>query len=128
MPVRIGIAALALTGAMAFAQTKSGPGVEVPIVLTVADHIRHQPPALKREGVRIRDAMITDWVPLKDGDDLELFVLIDDGTNYDFDSKLQELRRFVLLQPAPVSIGVAYIHDGTLQIIENPTRDHLRVV
>jgi hypothetical protein len=128
MPVRTGIAVLALTCAVAFAQTKSQPDVEVPMVLTVADHIKHQPPSLKPEGVQIRNAMITNWVPLKDGDDLELFVLIDDAVNYDFDSKLQELRRFVILQPPPVSIGVAYIHDGTLQIIENPTRDRLIAV
>jgi len=72
--------------------------------------------------------MITDWVPIRDGDDLELFVLIDDAANVDFDSKLQELRRFVILQPAAVSIGVAYIRDGTLQIVENPTRDRLKAV
>jgi hypothetical protein len=128
MPVRTGIAALALAGAMAFAQTKSQPDVEVPMVLTVADHLRHQPPSLKREDVSIQDAIITNWVPIRDGDDLEIFVLIDDAANVDFDSKLQELRRFVILQPAAVSIGVAYIRDGTLQIVENPTRDRSKAV
>ena len=127
MPVRTWIAALALTSAIALAQTKSQPGVEVPMILTVADHVGHQPPSLKRDGVTIVDATITDWIPLEGGHGLELFVLIDDAANYDFGSKLQELRRFVISQPAAVPVGVAYIHDGNLQIVENPTSDRLRV-
>lgn len=74
----------------------------------------------------IMDATITDWMPLEGGHDLELFVLIDDAANYDFGSKLQELQRFVNSQPAPMAVGVAYIHDGTLRIVENPTTDHAR--
>jgi hypothetical protein len=58
MPVRTWIAALALSAAIAFAQTKPHPGVEVPMILTVADHIRHQPPSPRRDGVTIVDAMI----------------------------------------------------------------------
>jgi len=65
-------------------------------------------------------------VPFEGGRDLELFLLIDDSANYDFGARLQELKRFATSQPAPVSIGVAYIHDGVLQIVENPTTDHER--
>lgn len=88
--------------------------------------MNHKPPALKADDVKIMNATITDWIPRADGRDLELFVLIDDAANYNFGAKLQELRRFVTAQPAPVSVGVAYIHDGTLQIAENPTTDHAR--
>ncbi len=126
MPVRMWIAAIALSGASALGQTNSQPGVEVRMVLTVADHMNHKPPALKSDDVKIMNATITDWTPPGSGGDLELFLLIDDGANYDFGAKLQELRRFVTAQPAPVSIGVAYIHDGTLRIAENPTTDHAR--
>jgi hypothetical protein len=120
------IAVLALSGA-ALAQTSSRqPGVEVQAIVTVADHMNHKPPALKADDVKIMNATITDWIPPADGRDLELFVLIDDAANYDFGAKLQELRRFVAAQPAPVSVGVAYIHDGALQIAENPTTDHAR--
>jgi hypothetical protein len=127
MPARTFIAPLALAAAIAFAQTAPQPGVEVPMILTVADHVGHQPPSLKRDGVTIVDATITDWIPLEGGHGLELFVLIDDAANYDFGSKLQELRRFVISQPAAVSVGVAYIHDGNLRIVENPTPDRMRV-
>jgi hypothetical protein len=55
-----------------------------------------------------------------------LFLLVDDAANYEFGAKLQELRQFVTSQPKDVSIGVAYIHDGALQIAQNPTTDHAR--
>jgi hypothetical protein len=124
--VTIVIAALALSGASASAQEGSQPGVEAQTILTVADHMNHKPPAIKPEDVTIMNAAITDWIPPANGSDLDLFILIDDAANYDFGSKLQELRRFVIAQPAPVSIGVAYIHDGALRIAENPSNDHAR--
>jgi hypothetical protein len=117
------IAALALTGTLAFAATNPQPGVAVQMVLTSADHMNHQPPALKPADVTIADATITDWLPLT-GRDLELFVLIDDAANHDPGAKLQELRRFITIQPDAAAIGVAYIHDGVLQVAENPTTDH----
>lgn len=125
--MRVFIAALAMSGTFAFAQTNSQPGVEVRMILTSADHMNHQPPALKREDVSIADATITGWTPIESGRDLELYFLIDDAANYDFGSKLQELRRFITAQPASVPIGIAYIHDGSLQIVEKPTTDHERV-
>jgi hypothetical protein len=115
-----------LAGTVALAETKTGQGNDVQMVLTVADHMNHQPAFLKQDGLTIMDGTITDVIPLK-GRDLELFILIDDAANYDFSSKLQELRHFVNEQPNPVAIGVAYIHDGALQVIENPTTDHRRV-
>ncbi len=71
------------------------------------------------------DATITDWLPLT-GRDLELYFLIDDSANYDFGQKLQEIQRFITIQPDAAAIGVAYIHDGTLKIVQNPTLDHER--
>jgi len=88
--------------------------------------MNHRPPALKPGDVTIMDARIVDLVPFQAGRDLELFVLIDDAANYDFGSKLVELRQFVTAQPASVPIGVAYIHDGVLKIEENPTTDRQR--
>lgn len=128
MPTRILVGALALSGALAFAQTKPQPGVEVQMILTVADHMNHHPGPLNPEDITIEDATITHWVPFRDGRNLELFILIDDAANYDFASKLDELREFVSTQPAGESIGVAYIHDGVLRVELKPTTDHRRVV
>jgi hypothetical protein len=127
MPVRILIAALALTGASALGQTKTQPGAEVQMILTVADHMNHKPAALKAEDVSVLGATVTDLVPIEGGRELELYLVIDDAANYDFGSKLQELRQFATAQPTLTAIGVAYIHDGTLEIVENPTTDRARV-
>jgi hypothetical protein len=124
MPNRILIAALALSGASLFAATNPQPGVEVQMILTSADHMNHNPPALQSADIAITDATITDWLPFEGGNNLELFIVIDDSADYDFAARLQELKRFVTSQPASTSIGVAYIHDGELRIVEDPTTDH----
>lgn len=125
MTIRMLLAGLALTG-MAFSQTKPQPGVEVQMIVTVADHINHNPAPLKAGDLKIMDATITGMTPFERGRDLDVFILIDDAANYDFGSKLQQLREFVTTQPPMEAVGVAYIHDGTLQVAENPTTDHAR--
>ena len=119
------VAATVLIGATAFAGTRSGQGDDVQIVVTVADHTNHRPAVLKPGGLAITDGTIADVTPLK-GRDLDIFMVIDDAVNAndDFSSRLQELRRFVTTQPDAVSVGVAYIHEGMLQVVENPTTDH----
>jgi len=114
------IAATVLTGATAFAQTNN-----VQMVVTVADHTNHRPAVLNPGGLAITDGTIASVIPLK-GRDLELFMVIDEAANAndDFTARLQELRHFVTTQPDSVAIGVAYIHGGVLQVVQNPTTDH----
>lgn len=126
MPNRMLTAFFILGGALLAAETKPQTDVEVRMILTAADHMNHQPATLKAADIAIMDATVTGWVPFEAGRDLELFVVIDDFADYDFGARLQELKRFVLSQPVAASIGVAYIHDGALQIAENPTTDHQR--
>jgi hypothetical protein len=127
MTSRVLIAALALSGTFVYAETKPQLGVEVQMILTASDHMNHQPGILKAADITISDAAITDWIPL-DSRNLELYFLIDDSANYDFAARLEELKRFASAQLPAVAIGVAYIHDGTLEIAETPTTDHARVV
>jgi len=125
MTVRMLIAGLALAGA-AFCQTKSQPGVELKMIVSAADHINHNPAPLQAGDLKIMDATITSVEPFERGRDLDVFILIDDAANYEFGSKLKELQEFVTTQPPAEAIGVAYIHDGVLQVAENPTADHAR--
>jgi hypothetical protein len=127
MKVRILSAIAALAGVAAFAQTKTQPVVEVNVIVTAADHVHHAPAPLKPADLSIMDATITGWTPLNGANGhLELFLLIDDNSNYPFGSKLQELKKFVTSQPPATAVGIAYIHEGNLQIVENPTVDHVR--
>jgi hypothetical protein len=127
MTSRTLIAALALSCALVSAETKPQPGVEVQMILTVADHMNHQPGILKAADITITDATITDWIPL-DSRNLELYLVIDDSANYDFAARLEELKRFAAAQLPAVAIGVAYIHNGVLEVAESPTTDHARAV
>jgi hypothetical protein len=102
---------------------KNPQPVEVQMILTSVDHMNRSPPVPKPGDITITDATITDWVPFEGGRDLDPFILIDDSADYDFGARLQELKRFVTSRPASASIGVAYIHDGALRIVMNPTTD-----
>ncbi len=123
--LRLVIGLFVLGGAVAFGQTESQPGVEVQILLTVADHMNHRPGDLKPEDIRIEEAAVTHWTPYKDGSDLELFVLIDGAADYDLGQKLEELKRFIAARSEDTAVGVGYIHDGTLRITQSPTTDHV---
>ena len=118
--------ALALTGSVGMAQT--GPSsAEVQMILTVADHVSHKPGALRAEDIRIMGGTITGWTQLEGAKGgLDVFVLVDDAANYELGPKLGQLRRFVTSQAAGVQVGVAYIHEGELQIAEKPTADHAK--
>ena len=63
------------------------------MILTVADHMNHKPAALKAEDVSVMDARVTDLIPIEGGHELELYLVIYDAANYDFGTKLQELRQ-----------------------------------
>jgi len=97
------------------------------MIVTVADHATHNPAELKPEDVKILNGTITDWRRLEPGD-LELFLVIDDAANHEFTFQLRQLQNFTTSQPASVSIGVANIHEGTLNVIANPTTDRAAVV
>jgi hypothetical protein len=120
------MAALALGGVLSPAQTRSSSPADLQMIVTVADHTSHKPVAFEPADVKILNGTITDW-RLLEANDLELFLVIDDAANYDFVSRLIDLRDFVTSQPAAAAIGLAYIHDGRLQIVLNPTTDHASV-
>jgi hypothetical protein len=67
----------------------------------------------------------TDWTPLRgDHAGLELFILLDDASGSSLGSQLEDLRRFVNSQPATTRIGVGYMRDGTVDIVQNFTDNH----
>jgi len=85
-------------------------------------------PVIGREDVMVyegrdRDHVI-DWVPAQgDHAALELFVLLDDGSNISLGSQLEDVRQFILSQPASTKVGVAYMRNGSARIEQNLTSD-----
>lgn len=127
MIARTCIAVLALGLLSARAETAADRRVEVRMLVTVADHMNHQPSELEPDDLSVINGGVTGIRSFEPGSDLELFVVIDDRANYDFASKLRNLREFVMAQPAAVGIGLAYVREGALNIAQDVTTDHEKV-
>jgi len=113
-----------MSGLFMAARAADSPGsLKAQLVVTVADHMNHKPRTLKLEDMRETPSMrIANITPLSG--EAEVYVLIDNAANYDFGSKLQELRSFVNAQPASTAIGLAFIKDGELSVAQTPVKDH----
>lgn len=88
-------------------------------------------PALNHEDFMVYQdkerLQVTDSVPLAGrNSDLELFVLIDDASNWTLGSQLTDLRHFINTQPASTAIGIGYMRNGTVFTAEELTKDHGR--
>jgi hypothetical protein len=125
------IAGLLILAANTLAQESSPPGVPVHMVVTVEARHGTTPPELTREDVMVYEGRehdrVTDWVPAQ-GEQaaLEFFILIDDGTSVSLGSQLEDIRQFIIAQPATAKIGVAYMQNGTAKVIQDLNSDHDR--
>jgi hypothetical protein len=105
----------------------AGPGVN--LVVTVEARHGSNVPDISREDVMVYEGhdrdKVTAWLPLQgDRAGLELFVLLDDSSNSSLGSQLEDIRQFISAQPATTKIGVAYMQNGTAQVLQNLTSDH----
>jgi hypothetical protein len=129
MGALLAVAALASGLWSAVAQEASSAGVSVQVVVTVEPRHGSNVPVINREDVTVyqgRDrAKVTDWVPLQgERAGLQLFILIDDAASTSLGSQLEDIRQFINAQPSTTAIGVAYMRNGTAEILQNPTNDH----
>lgn len=118
---------VAITGLAVCAAADSNHGAEARFIVTVADHMNHKPPVLTKEDFTPSPSMRIENVTPVFGDK-ELYILIDDAANYDFGRKLDELRSFVKSQPQSTAVGLAFIRDGELNVVQTPTRDRQAVM
>jgi hypothetical protein len=56
---------------------------------------------------------------------LELFILLDDASHTSYGTQLEDLRHFIVAQPATTKVGVAYMQQGGPKITQNLTADHV---
>ena len=99
------------------------------LVVTAVAAKGASPPTIARDDVMVYEGhdrdKIADWVPAKDDHaGLQLFVLIDDSSATSLGSQLQDIRKFILAQPATTRIGVAYMQNGTARVLQDLTADH----
>jgi hypothetical protein len=108
------------------------PPATVPVHTMVTVEARHgrEVPVIKAEDVQVYQGrervQVTDWLPLQgERAGLELFVLLDDASSTGIGSQLEDLREFMLSQPPTTAVGVGYMRDGTVDIAQNLTNDHV---
>jgi hypothetical protein len=128
----VGLAVLLCSRGLARAQQTSGEGVPAHLVVTVEPHKGAKETNVTKDDVMVfegqdRDKVI-DWVPAQgDHAALELFVLIDDESNMTLGTQLDDIRKFMMSQPESTKVGLAYMQNGTAQIVQAPTTDHAAV-
>lgn len=110
-------------------QAQSAGGVPVQLLVTAEPKHGTAVPEIKREDVMVfegRDRdQITDWVPARgDRAGLELFILIDDDSDSSLGSQLEDIRKFINAQPPSTKVGIAYMRNGTAEIVQTLTGDH----
>jgi hypothetical protein len=101
----------------------------VRVVVTVEAHKDAALPNITKDDVMVylenQRMRVTQWEPIQnDRIGLELWLLIDDGTDSELGIQLEDLRKFVLEQPATTKIGIGYLRNGSVEALQKPTADH----
>lgn len=104
-------------------------GVAVHMIVTVEARHGAQLPVIHRDDVLVYEGHdrqpVTSWTAFQGNSaGLELYLLIDDSLSTSFGTRLDELRSFVSEQPESTAVGVAYLRNGTVDLVQKPTRNH----
>jgi hypothetical protein len=124
------MAAAIMTAAPSNAQEKGATAVPVTMTVTASVPSDKRMPDLSQQDIAVTQGKqrlkVTQWVPAQgDRAGLELFILIDDSSNPALGMHLDDLKTFINAQPSTTSIGVGYMRNATVQVIQNPTTDHI---
>jgi hypothetical protein len=104
-------------------------GASTQIVVTAEIKHGSTVPVIERDEVFVYEGkdrdQVTGWLPATaERAALELYVLIDDGAGISTGAQLENLRQYVQSQPATMSVGVAYMQNGSARVAQSPTPDH----
>lgn len=121
-------ATLFFCGAL-WGQAVPGSGTPVHVTVTVEPKRGNEVPVIQKNEVMVFEGkdrdQVTDWVPAQGGQAaMELFILIDDSSSENLGTQLADLRKFIEAQPATTKVGVAYMRNGTADVLQNLTDDH----
>lgn len=117
------------TGRIAAQAAPAENGPVAHMLVSVEAHHGTNPPVINQDDVMVYEGKVRDkvlqWVPAQGNQaGLEFFILLDDASNISLGSQLDDIRQFILAQPASTQIGVAYMQNGIARIEQNLTSDH----
>jgi hypothetical protein len=79
--------------------------------------------------VNKKPVRVDKWIPLRgDQANLELYIVIDDGEDSDVSIQFGSLKAFINGQPGTTRIGLAYLRNGSANIVAPLTTDHAQLV
>jgi len=119
---------LAVGNALGQEPSASG-GVPAHIIVTAEPRHGSNVPTINREDVKVTEGKerdtVTDWIPAQDDHAaLELFIMIDDESSTTLGTQLEDIRQFIIAQPATAKVGVAYMQNGIARVAQDLTSDH----
>jgi len=110
-------------------RSTSPAGPQVSMTVSVEPRHGNEVPVITREDIVVEEGhdhdMVTKWVPAQGANSgLELLILMDDSSGFSVDTQLQDLRAFINQLPPTTFVGVGYIQNGTVEMVQNFTQDH----
>src|SRR5271168_5186474 len=103
----------------------------VPVRMTVTANVDSDKrmPEIDQKDVLVKlgkePLQVTEWAPAQGGRaGLDLFILIDDASDTSLGMHLDDVRTFINAQPMSTAIGIGYMRNATVQIVQNFTTDH----
>jgi hypothetical protein len=115
----------------ALPQEKTAPrAVQVHLVITAeAQKEDSELPALRQDDVKVKQGksflQVTQLIPARgDTAGLQLFILVDDTLDSHVGNNLNDIRDFIGAQPPATLIGIGYMSNAGVNIIQNFTPDH----
>ena len=86
-------------------------------------------PILRPENVQVKrgktSLKVDHLIPARgDNAALQLFILIDDTCDTSIGNSLNDIRDFINAQPATTVVGIGYMSNATIQIVQNFTAEH----
>jgi len=122
---------LAFTAQSARPQGKAAPvAAQVHLVITDAA-LREDAelPRLQKEDVKVKQGkaflQVTQLIPAQgDNASLQLMILIDDTLNTSVGNNLNDIKDFINAQPSSTVIGIGYMANAGVNVVQNFTADH----
>jgi hypothetical protein len=122
-------AGLAGVTVLLLAQEPAAPVVPVPVIVTVEALHGKNVPLLSGEDLMAylgrQRLAVTTALPLQGGHaGLELFILLDDSSAASLANQYGDLRQFIKAQPPTAAIGIGYMRNGDVDIVQKFTTNH----
>jgi hypothetical protein len=103
----------------------------VPVTMTITANVasNQRMPEISQQDVVVTQGKerlkVHGWVPAQGQyAGLDLFILIDDASDTGLGMHLDDLKTFINAQPSTTLVGVGYMQNATVQIVQDLTTDH----